>query len=88
MEGRLNFEQWQDQNNNKRSKHSVIVETMQMLDSKPAPGQVPIHQENISQEHPMYDPDATKQNQYVADHQAQSNQPSMDQTVPEIDVDT
>ena len=34
VEGRLNFEQWSDQNGQKRSKHSVVVETMQMLDSK------------------------------------------------------
>lgn len=35
VEGRLNFEQWVDQTNGqKRSKHSVIVETMQMLDSR------------------------------------------------------
>ena len=34
VEGRLSFDQWTDQNGQKRSKHSVIVETMQMLDSK------------------------------------------------------
>jgi len=34
VEGRLNLEQWVDQNGGKRSKHSVVVETMQMLDSK------------------------------------------------------
>ncbi|MBA1438272.1 MAG: single-stranded DNA-binding protein [Epsilonproteobacteria bacterium] len=34
VEGRLQFEQWVDQNGQKRSKHSVIVESMQMLDSK------------------------------------------------------
>jgi single-strand DNA-binding protein len=34
VEGRLNFEQWVDQNGQKRSKHSVISESMQMLDSK------------------------------------------------------
>lgn len=34
VEGRLNFEQWTDQNGQNRSKHSVIVESMQMLDSK------------------------------------------------------
>ena len=34
VEGRLNFEQWTDQQGQKRSKHSVIVESMQMLDSK------------------------------------------------------
>ncbi len=34
VEGRLNFEQWVDQNGGKRSKHSVTVESMQMLDSR------------------------------------------------------
>ncbi len=34
VEGRLNFDQWVDQNGQKRSKHSVTAETMQMLDSK------------------------------------------------------
>ena len=34
VEGRLNFDQWTDQNGQKRSKHSIVVETMQMLDSK------------------------------------------------------
>lgn len=35
VEGRLSFEQWVDQTSGqKRSKHSVIVETMQMLDTK------------------------------------------------------
>ena len=34
VEGRLNFDQWVAQDGSKRSKHSVIVETMQMMDSK------------------------------------------------------
>ncbi|MFA6397046.1 MAG: single-stranded DNA-binding protein [Sulfurimonas sp.] len=34
VEGRLKFDQWVDKDGQKRSKHSVIVETMQMLDSK------------------------------------------------------
>ena len=34
VEGRLNFDQWVDKDGGKRSKHSVVVETMQMLDSK------------------------------------------------------
>ena len=34
IEGRLVLDQWVDQNGQKRSKHSVAVETMQMLDSK------------------------------------------------------
>lgn len=34
IQGRLMFEQWNDQQGQKRSKHSITVETMQMLDSK------------------------------------------------------
>lgn len=34
IEGRLSFDQWSDQNGQKHSKHSVIVETMQMIDSR------------------------------------------------------
>ncbi len=34
VEGRIQFDQWVDQNGGKRSKHSINVETMQMLDSK------------------------------------------------------
>jgi single-strand DNA-binding protein len=35
IEGRLVFEQWQDEGGNKKSKHTVSIENMQMLDSKP-----------------------------------------------------
>lgn len=34
VEGRLVFEQWTDQSGQKRSKHSVAVDSMQMIDSK------------------------------------------------------
>jgi len=34
IEGRLQLDQWVDKDGGKRSKHSVVVETMQMLDSK------------------------------------------------------
>jgi single-strand DNA-binding protein len=34
IEGRLLFEQWSDTSGQKHSKHSVIVENMQMVDSK------------------------------------------------------
>jgi len=40
IEGRLSFEQWVDQTNGqKRSKHSVIVEHMQMLDTRESGGE-------------------------------------------------
>lgn len=57
IEGRLQFEQWVDQQSGqKRSKHSVIVETMQMLDSKPSdqPYQMP---EPHYEPHPQNAPD-------------------------------
>ena len=34
IEGRLNFETWTDQQGGKRSKHTIIAESMQMLDTK------------------------------------------------------
>ena len=34
VEGRLKFDQWVDQSGQKRSKHSVVVETMKMLGSR------------------------------------------------------
>lgn len=34
IEGRLKLDSWTDQNGQKRSKHSVSVDNMQMLDSK------------------------------------------------------
>jgi single-strand DNA-binding protein len=34
IEGRLVFEQWQDQNGQKRSKHSVSAESFQFLDAR------------------------------------------------------
>lgn len=34
VEGRLKFEQWVDQNGQKRSKHSVIADSIQFMESK------------------------------------------------------
>ncbi len=36
LEGRLRYETWEDQHGNKRSKHSITVDNMQMLDPKSA----------------------------------------------------
>ena len=46
IEGRLKFDQWTNQNGQKRSKHSVSVESMQMLGSKESH---PSSQEKIPQ---------------------------------------
>jgi len=59
VEGRLNFDQWVDQNGQKRSKHSVVVETMQMLDSKGDNNQNNSHANhnvnNSQQQHSRYE---------------------------------
>lgn len=34
IEGRLNFETWTDQQGGKRSKHTLVAESMQMLDAR------------------------------------------------------
>jgi len=51
VEGRLVFEQWTDQNGQKRSKHGVTVDVMQMLDSK---ADRPISQPATQQQAPSY----------------------------------
>lgn len=38
VEGRLRYEQWNDQNGQPRSKHSIVVENMEMLGSNPNRG--------------------------------------------------
>lgn len=61
VEGRLQFEQWQDQSGQNRSKHSISVENMEMLDApkqnnqggdymKQAPRQAQAQTDNIGDE--------------------------------------
>ncbi|MDY0246731.1 MAG: single-stranded DNA-binding protein [Methanosarcina mazei] len=78
VEGRLHFEQWVDQNGQKRSKHSVVVETMQMLDSKgDAPNGYNAPQVDNDYDAPQVDNDYDAP-QYVQEqsHQPQSYQQS------------
>ena len=65
VEGRLNFDQWVDQNGQKRSKHSVVVETMQMLDSKG---------DNQNSQAGGYNPQQGQQQNYQQPQQQQSYQ--------------
>jgi len=41
LDGRLKLDQWTDKQGQKRSKYSVSVENLTMLDSKPSNGQTP-----------------------------------------------
>jgi single-strand DNA-binding protein len=77
VEGRLQFEQWVDQNGGKRSRHSVVVETMQMLD-KSSNQNMP-QQQNQPQDRPQ---SQQPQNVHKQDH---SQVP--EDNIPEIDID-
>ena len=75
VEGRLSFEQWVDQTNGqKRSKHSVIVETMQMLDSRD-------NGENNSIGYPNGSDD-----QCGGGEQKPARDPNRNRNLPEIDI--
>jgi len=98
IEGRLMLEQWTDQNGQKRSKHSINVEEMKMLDSRGemqqggynAPTgnsgynapQQPSY--NAPQQQPMegYNPPPQPQNAYQPPRQQMP-----ENTIPEIDID-
>ncbi len=95
VEGRLNFDQWVDQNGQKRSKHTVVVETMQMLDSKNSaaaqsdeyPAQQ--NQPNQSYQQPSYQQPSYQQQQQPQSYQKPSAQQQMpsNSSIPEIDID-
>jgi len=91
VEGRLKFDQWVDQSGQKRSKHSVVVETMKMLDSKgdnsqgggynaPAQGQPQSYQpqqeqQNYQQQPQSYQQPQTQQQQPSYGNQSNTQQP-------------
>ncbi len=88
IEGRLQFDQWVDQNGGKRSKHSIAVESMQMLDSK-SDGQQ--HQNEGGQQTKQEDYRGhTGSNQanptYSAPQQSQQQMPPQQQAI-DIDED-
>ena len=94
VEGRLNFDQWVDQNGQKRSKHSVVVETMQMLDSKNdnqnGGGYQPQQNQNAQQSYqqPAYQqqPQSYQQPQQQQGY-TQNNPMPNSNSVTEIDID-
>lgn len=87
VEGRLNFDQWVDQNGQKRSKHSVVVETMQMLDSKGTGQQVSAGSQNTNNSQAtnhQQQPQQSQPNTYQV--QQQQSQPTHNENVmSEID---
>lgn len=97
VEGRLNFDQWVDQNGQKRSKHSVVVETMQMLDSKNdsqngahdyQPQQGSYQQQPQNYQQPSYQqPQSYQQPNMQQQAYSQSKQMPSSNAIPEIDID-
>ena len=78
VEGRLNFDQWVDANGQKRSKHGVVVETMQMLDSK-----------KDGEENKLYKAPEPQYEQKHTDYQSkpQERREIPKSTFPKIDID-
>jgi len=90
VEGRLKLDSWEDQNGGKRSKHTVVVESMQMLDSRAsaegntggyASGGQPSQNNSYQQQQPA-------QQRYSQPPMDQQQAPSMQkESIPEIDID-
>jgi len=83
VEGRLRLDSWEDQSGAKRSKHSITVDSMQMLDSR-----------GDNQQNGGYQNQAPAQNSYSApQNQSYSNPPAQPKpqntapSIPEIDID-
>ena len=74
VEGRLKLDQWTDQNGQKRSKHTIVVESMQMLDTKSNNGV----SNNSGQ---------TQQVQTNSKAQPQAQAQAQPQDIPDIDID-
>lgn len=83
VEGRLQFDQWVDQNGGKRSKHSVAVETMQMLDSK-NDNQQQNQQHTQQEQHPNYPQphQQQQQQQYQQPQQQHGGVPTHQENIP------
>lgn len=86
IEGRLSFESWVDQSGQKRSKHSIIAENMQMMDSKAQNSDDYRNAEYESNQSYQQVPRAPQQTYNVP---AQQNQPNnaYSQNIPEINID-
>ncbi len=78
VEGRLKLDQWTDQNGGKRSKHSIVVDNMQMLDSKSSSSNEGDYNQNQT-EQPNHN---NEQKNYKQNTPKQS-----DNAIPDIDID-
>ncbi len=79
VEGRLKLEQWSDQNGQKRSKHSVTVETLQMLGSREE-GTQQGYSQSYSNSNQKFEQPTTYQ-------EPKSRQHVKEESIPEINID-
>ena len=79
VEGRLKFDKWTDQNGQKHSKHSVSVETMQMLDTKGS------NQSTDTSQPPQDSTPKPSQDSTPKPSQDSTPKPSQDSTPPPVD---
>lgn len=81
IEGRLTFEQWSGSDGKKQSKHTITVETMQMLDTK-----AESMANNQSQSNNSYQkqPQSNQNYQYSNNNKQFENE---DEKLPEINID-
>ncbi len=93
VEGRLKYDSWEDQNGNKRSKHSITVENMTMLNSK---GSGPAAEQGGGYSQPQSGGYGSGQGQggYQQQNSYNAPQPRPEPTpapqsdkIPEIDID-
>lgn len=86
VEGRLKLDQWNDQSGAKRSRHSVVVESLKMLDSKGS-------QDSYQQPNNDYQQNYDGHSQYQNTQSQQSYKPTsnqnqhQDNSIPEINID-
>lgn len=95
LEGRLVFEQWTAQDGSNRSKHSLRVENMKMLDTQQGGntqeqnqgyGSVPQNQGSYNQpQNGGYNNNYPQQKQYQQQQPRQAQMPQ--KNIPEIDID-
>lgn len=84
LEGRLVFEQWTAQDGTARSRHSLRVDNMKMLDSKSSSDSSFTENHSYNPSANSYDESASFENSYGGNAQ---QKPKVEQKIPEIDID-
>ena len=80
----MKLDQWTAQDGTKRSRHTITVENLQMLDSK---GDAPAATTNPGYAAPTHDAYAQPSQAAPQATPQPKQQPEPEQTIPEIDID-